>query len=229
MRVMVFGARGRMGQALQLAISESSTCSLVAAVDRGDEPPVVGADLVIDFSSDDGTKSALAASERLFAPLLVGTTALSQDTLQALHMAAVRIPVMVTSNASLGVALMHRMADLATRVLGPAWRVELTETHHEKKIDAPSGTALALAETVRAAGGTMPTETIRSIREGQVVGHHRIDFHGQGESVTLEHHAHDRSLFARGALELGRWLRCQKPGMHSVQAWLADRLRTGAS
>lgn len=229
MRVVVFGAHGRMGQALQRAISESSVCSLAAAVDRGDEPPVAGVDVVIDFSSDEGTKSALAASERHLVPLLVGTTALSQGTLQALHLAAERIPVMVTSNASLGVALMHRMADLATRVLGPSWRVELTETHHEKKLDAPSGTALALAETVRSAGGSLPTEIIRSIRVGQVVGQHRIEFHGEAESVTLEHHAHDRSLFARGALELCRWLRNQRPGMHSMQAWLADRLRSGAS
>jgi 4-hydroxy-tetrahydrodipicolinate reductase len=117
MRVMVFGARGRMGQALQKAIAESSSCTLVAAVGRGDQVPTPGVDLVIDFSSDEGAKSALAASERLSVPLLMGTTALSQHTLEALQRVASRVPVMVTSNASLGVAVLHRMADLATRVL----------------------------------------------------------------------------------------------------------------
>ena len=229
MRVMVFGARGRMGHALQKAIAESSSCTLVAAVGRGDQVPTSGVDLVIDFSSDEGAKSALAASERLSAPLLVGTTALSQHTLEALQRVASRVPVMVTSNASLGVAVLHRMADLATRVLGPNWRVEMTETHHTKKLDAPSGTALALAQTVRSAGGALPSNAIRSIRQGDVVGHHRIDFHGEGESVTLEHHAHDRSLFARGALQLGLWLRTQRPGMHTMQQWLEDRLRAAGS
>lgn len=186
-------------------------------------------DLVIDFSSDEGAKSALAASERLSAPLFVGTTALGEDTVEALRRASTRRPIMVASNASLGVAVVHRMLDLAMRALGPAWRVKISEVHHVRKKDAPSGTALALAETIRDAGGMIDRGDIRSRREGEVVGHHRIELHGPGETIVLEHAAGDRSLFARGALELGLWLRSRGPGLHTVQAWLDDRLRERAS
>jgi 4-hydroxy-tetrahydrodipicolinate reductase len=102
--------------------------------------------------------------------------------------------------------------------------VRLTEIHHVHKLDAPSGTALALAETVREAGGDLPRERIQSVREGEVVGHHLLEFQGQGETIRLSHEAHDRALFARGALTLALWLRTQAPGMHTVQAWLDERI-----
>lgn len=222
--VVVIGARGRMGRALVDAIAHDSRCALAAAIDQGDAMPSKG-DLVIDFSSDDGSKSALATSERLSAPLLVGTTALSEGSLEALRQASRRRAVMVASNASLGVAVMHRMLDLAVRALGPAWSAHLSETHHVRKLDAPSGTALALADTVRVAGGAMRREDIRSTREGDVVGLHRIELRGPGETIVLEHEAHDRALFARGALQLGLWLRAAGPGWHTVQDWLDATLR----
>ena len=222
--VVVIGARGRMGQALLRAIEADARCTLAAAIDRGDAPPETG-DLVIDFSSDEGVKSALAASERLSAPLLVGTTALSEASMLALRQASARRPVMVTSNASVGVAVMHRMVDMAVRALGPGWQVRLSETHHTRKLDAPSGTALALAQTIAAAGGTIRREDIRSRREGDVVGHHRIELVGSGETLVLEHEAHDRALFARGALELGLWLRGAGAGWHTTQDWLESSLK----
>lgn len=221
--VVVIGARGRMGRALLDAIESDPGCALAGTVDRGDALPTHG-DLVIDFSSDEGVKSALAASERLSAPLLVGTTALSEASMQSLREASRRLPVMVTSNASVGVAVMHRMVDLAMRALGPSWQVRLSETHHVRKLDAPSGTALALAETLRAAGGTIHRADIRSRREGDVVGHHRIELVGSGETLVIAHEAHDRALFARGALRLGLWLRSAGPGWHTTQEWLQNTL-----
>jgi 4-hydroxy-tetrahydrodipicolinate reductase len=222
-RVVIIGARGRMGRATIDAIKASGSCSVAAAIDRGDPTPDDG-NLVIDFSSDEGTKTALATSERRLAPLFVGTTALSEDTLQALRAHARKVPVMVTSNASIGVAAVHRMVAIAVRALGPSWRVRLTETHHTRKLDAPSGTALALAETVRSAGGDLPAQAIRSIREGDVVGQHVLEFEGAGETIRLEHHASDRALFARGAITLALWLRTRGPGMHTVQQWLDERI-----
>jgi 4-hydroxy-tetrahydrodipicolinate reductase len=222
--VVIVGARGRMGRAVIEAIEAHDSCSVAARLDRGDALPDEG-DLVIDFSSDDGAKMALAASERRSAPLFVGTTALSAGTLEALETRSRQVPVMIASNASLGVAAMHRMVTIAMQALGPSWKVRLTETHHTRKVDAPSGTALALAETVRHAGGELSAESIRSIREGDVVGHHVLELEGQGETLRLSHEAHDRSLFARGALTLALWLRTQPPGMHSVQAWLNERIQ----
>jgi len=222
--VVIVGARGRMGRAVITAIQNSDACDVAATIDRGDPMPDAG-DLVIDFSSDEGSKTALATSERRSAPLFVGTTALSDGTMRALHDHARKFPVMVTSNASIGVAVLHRMAALATSSLGPEWKVHLTEMHHVRKLDAPSGTALALADTVRDAGGALPRETIRSIREGDIVGRHVLTFEGHGETIRLEHEAHDRALFARGALTLALWLRMQPPGMHTVHAWLEERLQ----
>jgi 4-hydroxy-tetrahydrodipicolinate reductase len=118
---------------------------------------------------------------------------------------------------------MHRMASIAVRALGPSWRIRLTETHHTRKLDAPSGTALALAETIRASGGDLPPASIRSIREGDVVGQHVLELEGDGETIRLEHQATDRALFARGAITLALWLRTRGPGMHTVQQWLDER------
>lgn len=227
-RVVVFGARGRMGQALVAALAAHARATLASAVDRGDPTPASG-DLVIDFSSDEGAKSALAASERLSAPLLIGTTALAGDTLRAIHDASRRRPMMVASNASLGVAVMHRLVATAIRALGPGWRAELFETHHVHKKDSPSGTALAIAETIVAAGGVIDRGDIRSTRQGDVVGRHKVALHGPGERIVIEHEAEDRALFARGALELGLWLRTRPAGMHTVQAWLDERLHERGS
>lgn len=222
--VVIVGAQGRMGRAVIEAIEAHASCRVAARIDRGDALPDAG-DLVIDFSSDEGSKMALAASERRSAPLFVGTTALSNGTMEALRSRARQVPVMVASNASLGVAAMHRMVALALQALGPTWKIRLTETHHTRKLDAPSGTAIALAETVRHAGGDLPVEAIRSIREGDVVGHHVLELVGPGETLALSHQAHDRSLFARGALTLALWLRAQPPGLHTVQTWLDQRVQ----
>jgi 4-hydroxy-tetrahydrodipicolinate reductase len=185
--------------------------------------------VVIDFSSPEGSKRALEAAKAVSAALLVGTTGLPEALRKELEAASTTIPVMVASNTSLGVAVMHRMVDLAVRGLGAGWKVELEEIHHTRKADAPSGTALALAATVRSSGGTLPAERIVSIREGDVVGRHCIEFHGPGERLVLEHEAMDRALFARGALVLAAWLRRQSAGMHSVQAWLQARLDAGGT
>ncbi len=163
------------------------------------------------------------------AALLVGTTGLEDDLRKELRLASARIPVMIASNTSLGVAVMHRMVDLAVRGLGSGWRLHLEEAHHARKVDAPSGTALTLAATAEAAGGSLPRDRVVSIREGEVVGRHRIEFSGPGERLTLEHEATDRALFARGALVLATWLRHQPAGMHTVHAWLQHRLNQGGT
>ncbi len=217
-----------MGLALQTALASSAECTLESAIDKDDPPPKRG-DLVIDFSCDEGTKSALATSERLSAAILIGTTALSDSTMSAIHNVATRVPVMVTSNASLGVAVVRQMAELATRALGPSWRVRLVETHHKNKLDFPSGTALSLAQSIRDVGGSLPNSAIESIREGDIVGRHEIEFSSDHECITLQHEALDRSLFAEGALQLGLWLRNRSPGLHTMQQWMDDRLQESKS
>jgi 4-hydroxy-tetrahydrodipicolinate reductase len=225
-RVALFGARGRMGTKLVEALAEDRACSLVASIDR-DDPLPAAADVVIDFSSPEGSKRALEAAKAVSAALLVGTTGLDDGFRRALEDAAKRMPILVASNTSLGVAVMHRMVAMAVRGLGSGWRVQLEEIHHARKVDAPSGTALALASTVEGAGGALSRDRIVSIRQGEVVGTHRIEFTSPVERLVLVHEALDRALFARGAVVLARWLHRQPPGMHSVQAWLQERLDEG--
>jgi 4-hydroxy-tetrahydrodipicolinate reductase len=223
LRLVLFGARGRMGAAIIKAVEVDHAMMLHASLGRGDAPPMEG-DVVMDFSSPEGSKSALAASKRLSAPLLVGTTGLSADTMEAMRAHAAVVPVMVSSNTSLGVALLDGMVDRAARVLGSDWRVELEEWHHAAKRDAPSGTALQLARTARQGGATLPDRDIVAHREGMVVGTHEIRLIGPFETLSLRHEARDRTLFAHGAVTLATWL-CNRPaGWYTLRDWLAHRV-----
>jgi len=223
LRAVLFGARGRMGAAIVKALQGDRAMVLHASLGRGDAPPMEG-DVVLDFSSPEGSKSALAASKRLSAPLLVGTTGLPADAVEAMRAHAAVVPVMVSSNTSLGVALLDGMVDRAARVVGSDWRVELEEWHHAAKRDAPSGTALHLARTARQGGATLPDSDIVAHREGTVVGRHEIRLIGPFETLCLSHEARDRALFAHGAITLARWL-CNRPaGWYTVRDWLAHRV-----
>ena len=223
LRMVLFGAHGRMGAAIVKAVKGDRAVVMHAPLGRGDAPPIHG-DVVVDFSSPEGSKSALAASKRLSAPLLVGTTGLPAETVEALRAHAAVVPVLVASNTSLGVALLDGMLHRAARVLGSDWRVELEEWHHAAKRDAPSGTALQLARTAREGGATLPDGSIVAHREGTVIGRHEIRLIGPFETLSLRHEARDRALFAHGAITLATWL-CNRPaGWYTVRDWLAHRL-----
>lgn len=173
--------------------------------------------VVIDFSSDEGTRAALALARSLRAGLLVGTTALSQTTLDALAQAEREIPVMVCANTSLGVAVARHLAREAARLLGADYDVDIIETHHTKKLDAPSGTALALASSVREGGREIAKDHIHAIRAGDVIGDHIVQFAGVGELLRIQHSATTRDLFARGALRAAKWLAGKGPGRYRIE------------
>jgi len=223
LRVVLFGARGRMGAAIVKAVQGDRAVVVHAALGRGDALPAEG-DVVVDFSSPEGSKSALAASKRLSAPLLVGTTGLPAETVEALRAHADAVPVMVASNTSLGVALLDGMVDRAARILGSDWRVELEEWHHAAKRDAPSGTALQLARTAREGGARLSDVDIVAHREGTVVGTHEIRLVGPFETLSLRHEARDRMLFAHGSITLATWLSNRPAGWYTVRDWLAHRV-----
>ena len=128
------------------------------------------------------------------------------------------------SNSSLGIAILTRLASLATTILGSQASITIQETHHTGKKDSPSGTAIALADALRASGGVISNTDIQSIREGEVVGDHRVTFQMENEILSLEHRALDRNLFATGALRIADWLRHQPTGMHTAEEWLSDLL-----
>ena len=185
---------------------------------------VRNADVVVDFSSDLGARRAVEIATTLNAALLVGTTGLSEKTLAAIQNASQKISTIKISNSSLGIAILTRLTSVATTILGSQASITIQETHHTRKKDSPSGTALALAEAVRASGGEIANTNIHSVREGDVVGDHCVTFAMDNEILSLQHRAMSRDLFAVGALRIADWLRHQPAGMHTAEQWLSDLL-----
>ena len=211
-RLLIHGASGRMGQALLRLAAADSRFVVVAAVTR-DLSDCPEFDIAIDFSLPPGFESILGLCRSRLSGLVSGTTGLSEADRDALAHAANDIPVVWASNFSIGVAVLDDLIRRAGTAL-PSWRAEITETHHMDKKDAPSGTALTLARAHTEASGSAPT--IASIREGEVVGDHRIRLQGLGEWLELRHHAEDRDNFARGALEAAARLHGRPEGAYSL-------------
>jgi 4-hydroxy-tetrahydrodipicolinate reductase len=259
MRLVVAGAAGRMGRALVQIIRETSGAILVGAIARPGSDAVgqdaglmagcgkmgvtvtadtlgalAGADGVLDFTTPESTiaLATIAAQARIVH--IVGSTGLQPDDFARLDAAARHAVVIQSGNMSLGVNLMAALVEKVARTLGPEFDIEIVETHHRAKVDAPSGTALLLgaaaargrsidldANSVRSRDGRTgprPEGAIgfASLRGGSVVGDHRIIFAGPGERLELAHIAEDRSIFARGAVKAALWGRGRKPGLYSM-------------
>jgi 4-hydroxy-tetrahydrodipicolinate reductase len=175
---------------------------------------------IIDFSSDDGARFSIEHAKKIRAALLIGTTALSVTTIQALKELSTLAPVLVASNTSLGVALLASSIARAARALGPEYRCSIVEAHHDKKKDAPSGTALHLAKAARDAGASLSDSNIVAIRSGDVVGEHTVRFAGPGEYLEFTHRATSRDVFARGAIHAIKWLAAQPAGWYTMRDML---------
>jgi 4-hydroxy-tetrahydrodipicolinate reductase len=212
-RLLVHGASGRMGTALLRLAGEDARFNVVAAVSHsgaaiaGQSVTIFAAselaqcpnyDVAIDFSLPEGFDALLAECVKRKSGLVSGTTGLSELQRTNLADAGEQIPVLWASNFSIGVVVLEELVRRATAALRQ-WQVDITETHHVHKKDAPSGTALTLAHAAQQVRGAMPA--IRSLREGEVLGEHVVRFSGPGENLELTHIATDRDIFARGALE----------------------------
>lgn len=226
-RLLIHGGNGRMGQSV-LRLSRVDTRFAVAgAVSRKVGPRVVdgvpqfaaaelaGApdfDVAIDFSQPAGFDAILALCLARGTPLVSGTTGLTPPQLAALDAASTRIPVTWASNFSLGIALLHDLVARAARAL-PGWDCDILESHHIRKQDAPSGTALTLGTAVLEQGAT---PHYASIRAGDIIGEHTVQFTTGGERIELIHRAGNRDIFAQGALHVARCLRGRAPGRYQV-------------
>lgn len=237
--LVVVGARGRMGRRL-VALAPEYGFEVVGAVDT-DEPLTDrhrAAAVVIDFSVAAQAQATLSWCSEHGVSLVLGTTGLSAADEVAIDQAATTIPIVRAANFSLGVHVLAELVAEAARLLD--WDVELVEAHHRKKVDAPSGTALVLAERVAAARQVHLSDVVRhgrdgivgarpagevgmhAVRGGSVVGEHAVSFYGDGEVVTLEHRALDRDIFVRGALRSAAWLAGGRaPGRHGLADVLA--------
>jgi 4-hydroxy-tetrahydrodipicolinate reductase len=218
-QLIVHGGRGKMASRIAMLAQSDSRFEVTANVGRAGMPAgaAIRADCVIDFSVQEGVERAVEIAVERRAALLVGTTGLTAATRDLLDDAARTIPLMIAPNTSLGAAVLDRLAVFAARMLGPSWRVSITEVHHTRKRDAPSGTARRLAAALREqAGVSLADDDIESKREGDVVGDHTVRFEGTGERIEILHSAATRDIFALGALDLAAWLVKRAPGSYSV-------------
>jgi len=211
-RLLIHGASGRMGQALMRLAAERDDLCVAAAVSRGqptqrvvDEVPyfsgaelhgVPAFDVAIDFSLPQGLDPLVGLCLERGAALVSGTTGLEEAQRAALLAAAARIPVLWAANFSLGVAVLADLVERAAAAV-PGWDCDIVESHHVHKKDSPSGTALALGDAAQAGGAT---PRYASLRAGDIVGEHFVQFTTLGERIELNHRATNRDLFARGAL-----------------------------
>lgn len=221
-RLALVGARGRMGRRIEALAEGRSDLRIVARIGRDDPAhgasrEAVRADVVVDFSSIEGSARAIAATRADGAGLLVGTTGLPAPVLQELRELSARHAVLIAPNTSLGVAVLRQLARRAAELLGPAgWSVDLVESHHDRKKDAPSGTALAIARALDEGGLGVEAGRIHAIRAGDTIGEHEIRLAGPGERIHLMHQAVTRDLFAEGALRAACWLSGRAPGLYTM-------------
>ena len=223
LRISLFAPAGRMGQAITTAVGHDP--SFAIDNDHGD--------VLVDFSAPSALQASLDRAISAGIPVLVGTTGLDDDADRRIVAAAQEIAVLRASNTSLGVALLGELVERAAHVLGTNWDIEITETHHRHKADAPSGTALTLAEAAARGRGTpLKAEAGRagtglsravgaigfsSLRGGTVAGDHDVMFLGEDERLILSHRAESRMIFARGALAAARFLVGKPAGLYSMR------------
>jgi 4-hydroxy-tetrahydrodipicolinate reductase len=250
LKIAVGGALGRMGRAVAALVEAADDLALAARFDRPDAPAdlagdvpltamwqaIEGCDVVVDFSTGPATAAlAAAAAERGALALVIGATGLTLEEEAAVVRAAAKVAIVKSGNYSVGVNVLAGLVEQAARRLGPdVWDIEILETHHRRKIDAPSGTALLLANAaargrgaalsavmIPAREGLGPARPVggigfASLRGGGIVGEHAVIFAAEEETVTLSHSARDRTLFARGALEAARWVAGKPPGLYDM-------------
>jgi 4-hydroxy-tetrahydrodipicolinate reductase len=259
-RIGVIGCAGRVGRMLVADIVANEGCALAGGVARpgsaaigqdigalagtgqigvavGDSPEHLLRDsaVAIEFTTPTATAEHAALAARLGTPLVIGTTGLQGAEERAVREAATRVPIVWAANTSLGINLLIGLVDQVARRLGPDWDIEIMEMHHRGKVDAPSGTALALGRTAAAARNTAFEEAairgrdgitgprpiggigFAALRGGDNIGEHHVIFAGMGEQLELTHRATNRGIYSKGAVRAAMWLVGRPPGLYGMK------------
>ncbi len=218
-RVLLVGAAGRMGKTIVDLAKGDPDVEIVAQCDLGDviKPAMTKCDVAIDFSHPDATEGICRAALQDRRPLVIGTTGHPPEQRHTIEKAAKSLAIVFASNFSVGVNALFSLTRSAAEMLGREFDLEIIETHHRMKKDAPSGTAKTLAEVLRKARRIDEQIPIKSIREADVVGEHTVIFSGPDERLELFHKADSRTAFARGALRAARWVIGKSPGLYSME------------
>ena len=251
----VIGTAGRMGRRIVALSVESEQFDLMAATEFEGSDTIgldvgtlagIGAfglnvceslnghpDVVIDFSLPEGTMVALDVCRRKGVPMIIGTTGMTESQLAHLADCASEIPIVYAGNYSMGINLLTRLIEQAAKTLGLDYDIEVTESHHRFKKDAPSGTAIMLAKAACDGRGVDLNDVavqgrsgqalrvegeigMHALRLGDTVGEHVVQFGNLGETITLSHSAHTRDTFVRGAMRAATWIIGKKPGLYDM-------------
>ena len=247
-KVGIYGSTGRVGELLvkNLKDDDKAVVTTLHAIGEFkyavDEDLLItndvktlleNSDVIIDFTLPNGTESLLEEAIKNPKPLVIGTTGLSKHQLNLLEEASKYMPILYATNMSLGVAILNKLAHMASRALAD-FDAEIVEQHHRYKKDAPSGTALTLAEHVADARGldldkvrvsgrdgnigerTKDEIAVMSLRGGDIVGRHTVGFYNDGEYIELNHTATSRDTFAKGAIKASKWIVNQENGLYNI-------------
>ena len=248
--ILINGACGHMGRVIADVIANREDCTVLAVVDPvgaayGEFPVYPSfdqveekADVIIDFSHPSALEGMLDYAKSHFTQVVIGSTGYTPEQKQQIQDAAKEIPVFFSFNMSLGVNLLVNLAKKAAQVLGDQFDIEIVEKHHNQKIDAPSGTALMIADAIQETmGGNMVYQYdrhsqrkkrehneigIHSVRGGTIVGEHQVIFAGRDEVITLTHEAHSKQVFAVGEVNAAVFLEKKTPGLYDMGAMLAE-------
>ncbi len=245
-KMIMHGCNGKMGQVITKIVKEDANVEIVAGIDKymgiPNDYPVfesiekcdVEADVVIDFSNAAAVDGLLNYCVEKQVPVVLCTTGLSEEQLKKVRRASKKVAVLKSANMSLGVNMLLKLLRDATRILAPVgFDIEIVERHHNQKVDAPSGTALAMADSINAAMNDEYTYTydrsqvrqkrdkkeigISAVRGGTIVGEHEVIYAGEDEVIEFKHTAHSKAVFAKGAVEAGKFLKGRCAGLYDMK------------
>lgn len=250
--IILTGCNGRMGRAIAETVKESDKYTIEAGVDINNSPSLdfhVYTDIngienpkgvIVDFSHHTLTQQILEFAIKHSLPVVVATTGHTDEELLLIKNAATQIPVFKTANMSLGINLLIELAKKATDILQDSFDIEIIEKHHNQKLDAPSGTALLIADAINeslAYDAEYKYDRhlehkkrehqeigIHAVRGGTIVGEHEVIFAGQDEIVTVSHRADSRVVFAKGAIDAAIYLDKKKPGIYDMNLMLSEMI-----
>lgn len=250
-KILLNGCNGKMGKVIASSVLDREDCEIIAGIDISKDSnagfPVYTsfndfknrADVIIDFSHPSSLNNLLKYATLSKTPAVIATTGLSPEQIEQINEASKEIAVFQSANMSIGISLLKDLAQKATRVLGGSFDIEIIEAHHNQKIDAPSGTALLLADAISQELETKPIYEfdrhskrakrdkneigIHAVRGGTIVGEHEIMFAGHDEVIKISHSAMSKEIFAVGALNAALFL-CDKPcGIYNMSDFVASK------
>ena len=245
-KMIMHGCNGKMGQVITKIVKEDANAEIVAGIDKymgiPNDYPVfesidkcdVEADVVIDFSNAAAVDGLLDYCVEKQVPVVLCTTGLSEEQLGKVQEASKKVAVLKSANMSLGINMLLKLLQDATKILAPAgFDIEIVERHHNQKVDAPSGTALAMADSINAVLNDEYTYTydrsqvrqkrekkeigISAVRGGTIVGEHEVIYAGEDEVIEFKHTAHSKAVFAKGAVEAGKFLKGKGAGLYDMK------------